>query len=152
MKVKWLFLILIVSVMLVGCSDKVYEPKEINVETDVCQVCNMTISHVDYAGQIVFKNNDHLVFDDLGCLMEYINEHSEKDIGAAFIKDESTKQWIDVKEAVYIYNKDYWTPMNYGVLAFASKESADSYMAENGEGKLLQYKDLKSFEWGIHTH
>ena len=138
--------------LLAGCGNKEYKPKEISAETDVCEICNMTISHMDYAGQIVFKNNDHLVFDDLGCLMEYIITNGESDIGAAYIKDESTNKWINVKDAVYIYEANYWTPMNYGVLAFASKESVDAYMNENGQGKQLKYDDLLTFEWGIHTH
>jgi copper chaperone NosL len=142
---------IIAILLLAGCGNKEYKPKEISVETDVCEICNMTISHLDYAGQIVFKNNDYLVFDDLGCLMEYIIDHGESEIGAAYIKDESTNEWINVKEAVYIYEANYWTPMNYGVLAFASRESADAYMSKNGQGKQLGYKDLFTFEWGIHT-
>ena len=152
MKLKWLLNAVIAVLFLTGCGDKEYNPKEISAETDVCEVCNMTIAHMDYAGQIVFKNNDHLVFDDLGCLMEYIIDNGEGDIGAAYIKDESANEWVNVKNAVYIYDANYWTPMNYGVLAFAKQESADAYMKENGQGQQLAYKDLFTFEWGIHTH
>ena len=69
MKLKWLLSTVIAILFLTGCGDKEYNPKEISAETDVCEVCNMTIAHMDYAGQIVFKNNDHLVFDGLedGC-------------------------------------------------------------------------------------
>ena len=152
MKIK-LFLTSVMAVLFLGgCGDKEYKPKEISAETDVCEVCNMTIAYMDYAGQIVFKNNDHLVFDDLGCLMEYIIDNGEGNIGAAYIKDESTNQWINVKDAVYVYEANYWTPMNYGVLAFTDEESAKNYMAVNGQGKQLVYDDLLTFEWGIHTH
>lgn len=71
----------------------------------------------DYAGQIIFKNNDHLVFDDLGCLIEYLRE-PEKEVAVAYIKSNDKQEWVDVKAAAYIYNQNYWTPMNYGVLAF----------------------------------
>ncbi|MEK4627412.1 MAG: nitrous oxide reductase accessory protein NosL [Solibacillus sp.] len=149
---KWYVSLALIVIALVGCSSKEYEPKEISAETDVCEICNMSISHIDYAGQIVFKNNDHLVFDDLGCLMEYIMENGEDNIGAAFIKDEQSHTWINVKDAVYVYNANYWTPMNYGVLAFSTEKNANLYMEENGQGELLSYDDLDSFEWGIHTH
>ena len=152
MKLKWLLSTVVAVLFLTGCGDKEYNPKEISAETDVCEVCNMTIAHMDYAGQIVFKNNDHLVFDDLGCLMEYIIDNGDGNIGAAYIKDESTHKWINVKDAVYVYEANYWTPMNYGVLGFADEQSAKDYMAENGEGKQLVYDDLLTFEWGIHTH
>ena len=154
MKMKWQALVvsLLALVVLAACGDKEYTPKEISAETDVCVVCNMSISHPDYAGQIVFKNNDHLVFDDLGCLIEYIADNGEDDIGAAFIKDEATNNWINVKDAVYMYNASYWTPMSYGVLAFADEATAKEYTAQNGEAKQLAYKDLFNFEWGIHSH
>ncbi len=152
MKLKLLITSVMAVLFLAGCGDKEYKPKEISAETDVCEVCNMTISYMDYAGQIVFKNNDHLVFDDLGCLMEYIIDNGDSKIGAAYIKDETTNQWINVKDAVYVYEANYWTPMNYGVLAFADEHSAKTYMEENGQGKQLVYDDLLTFEWGIHTH
>lgn len=149
---KKILMVIAFTFVLIGCSDKTYEPKEINAATDICEICNMSISHEDYAGQIVFKNNDHQVFDDLGCLMEYIHENGDSEIGAAFIKDEATKTWVNTKEATYVYNEHFWTPMNYGVLAFSSEDAAKSYIATNDKGELLSFDDLATFEWGIHSH
>ncbi|WP_083566467.1 nitrous oxide reductase accessory protein NosL [Domibacillus mangrovi] len=151
MKNKILALVTL-AIVLVGCSEQSYEPKEINPETAICKICNMSITEMDFAGQIIFKNGDHDVYDDLGCLVEYILESGEDKIGAAYIKDAQDHTWIDVKEATYVYASDIWTPMNYGVLAFASKEQANQYLADQGTGKLLAYEDLLTFEWGIHTH
>ena len=47
----------------------------------------MSIVHNAYAGQIALKNGDYEIFDDIGCLMEYIEANGEDEIGAAFIKD-----------------------------------------------------------------
>jgi copper chaperone NosL len=82
--------------------------------------------------------------------MEYIKVNGEDEIGAAYIKDAAKNEWIDVFKAVYVYNKDYWTPMNYGVVALDSKEAAQEWMTTEGEGQLLAYKDLHDFKWGIH--
>lgn len=148
---KWRILIIAFMVLLLtACSEKTYEPREINGETDICKVCNMSIVHTDYAGQIVLKNGDYEIFDDIGCLMEYIKGIDESEIGAAFIKDANEDKWLNVKKATYIYSKDYWTPMNYGVLAFSTKEDAEKWIANNGEGEFLKYEDLKDFKWGIH--
>jgi len=136
--------------LLVGCSEKTYEPRAINPETDICKVCNMSIAHQDYAGQLVFKNGDYEIFDDLGCLIEFMEDTEESEVGAAFIKDASEDQWINIENATYIYSEEYWTPMYYGVLAFSSKEAAENYMEENGEGDFLTYDDLFDFNWGIH--
>lgn len=144
--------VLFVSILfLTACGEQSYEPQEVNPETDVCQICNMSITHVDFAAQAVFKNGDHLVFDDLGCLMDYILQNGEQEIGASYIRDTNSAQWLNIQEAVYVYSKDYWTPMSYGVLAFSSQQEAESYLNEQ-PGKLLQYEDLLTFNWGVHEH
>jgi copper chaperone NosL len=40
--------------------------------------------------------------------------------------------------------------MNYGVLAFPSKDAAEQYMEENGEGEVYSFEQLDDFQWGIH--
>lgn len=148
--VKWITLFVLVA-LLTACGNDTYEPREINAETDVCYICNMSVTHVDYAAQAVLKNSDVVVFDDLGCLMEYIAEHGEDDIGASYIRDNNSPQWLNIKEATFVYSKDNWTPMNYGVLAFASKEEAKKHM-EDSKGEELSYEDLLTFDWGVHVH
>lgn len=148
---KWFGAVIVLLVMAItGCSEKTYEPRAIVPETDVCIICNMSIVHEDYAGQIALKNGDYEIFDDLGCLMEYIKQNGDKEIGAAFIKAENSKTWTNVFTGSYVYNKDFWTPMNYGVLAFDSEQAAKDYMKEAGQGELLAYEDLTNFKWGIH--
>lgn len=146
---KWL---MIGVLLLAGCSEKSYEPHAINEETDVCEICNMSIVHSDFAGQIIEKNGDYEVYDDIGCLVEKLvrDEQGPDDVGAAFIKDAETNEWINVFEATYVYDKSFWTPMNYGVLVFEKVADAEAYQATAGVGKLLSYADLQSFEWGIH--
>lgn len=51
----------------------------------------MSIVHNAYAGQIALKNGDYEIFDDIGCLMEYIVSNGDEEIGAAYIKDASKK-------------------------------------------------------------
>ncbi len=145
-----MMIVLLALVALAACSEKTYEPREINAETDICKVCNMSIAHEDYAAQLVHTNGDYEMFDDLGCLMEFIADTEESDIGAAFIKEMKNNKWVNVKDATYVYSKDYWTPMNYGVVAFASEEEAKAWIAKEGEGQFLAYDDLKTFKWGIH--
>lgn len=150
---KWLLTAVAMTALFVlaACGDKTYEPREINAETDVCYMCNMSITHAQYAGQIVKKNNDVIVFDDIGCLMEYIAEYGDSEVGAAFIRDNNSNAWLNVEEASYVYSADYWTPMNFGVLAFADDEAANAYMSEQ-PGELKTYDDLTTFNWGVHTH
>ncbi len=140
------------TVILAGCGDKNYEPRALNEETDVCQICQMTVVHQDFAGQIIEKNGDYEVFDDIGCLVEKLerDQQSEKDVGAAYIKDANTGEWINVFEATYLYDKEFWTPMNYGVLVFEDVTEAEAYRSKSGYGKLMNFEDLQGFKWGIH--
>lgn len=150
MKKNIVFTFLIVVMGILSACSESLEPREINKETDICKICNMSIAYEDYAGQIVFKNGDYEVFDDLGCLMEFLADTDESEVGKAYIKDASENKWIDVKNATYLYSKDYWTPMNYGVVAFEKKEAAEDWISKNGDGKYLTYEDLFDFKWGIH--
>ncbi|WP_338651937.1 nitrous oxide reductase accessory protein NosL [Lysinibacillus sp. Y5S-8] len=147
---RWITIFILCSALLVGCSDKTYKPREIISETDVCKICNMSIVHNEYAGQIVLKNGDYEIFDDIGCLMEYLELNGEDEVGAAYIKNKANNEWIDIYKATFVYNKEYWTPMNYGVLAFATKDEAQKWMTNEGDGQLLAYQDLLTFNWGIH--
>ncbi|MBK3496223.1 nitrous oxide reductase accessory protein NosL [Viridibacillus sp. YIM B01967] len=136
--------------MLQACGNKEYKPREIVSETDVCEVCNMSIVHEDYAGQIALKNGDYKMFDDLGCLVEYMEDMDNDNLGQAFIKDGGGKDWVDVKTASYVYDKETWTPMSYGVIAFKSEGAAKDWMSEKKVGKLLSFADLEDFKWGVH--
>lgn len=150
MKWKWLIGISLLVMIMAGCSEKSYEPRAVNAETDICKVCNMSIAHEDYAAQLVYKNGDYEMFDDLGCLMEFLKGTEKSEVGAMFMKNMADDEWMNVETATFIYSKDYWTPMNYGVLAFKTKEQAESYMATEGQGELLAFDDLKTFNWGVH--
>ena len=109
----------------------------------------MSIVHNEYAGQIVLKNGDYEIFDDIGCLMDYLKLNGDGEVGAAYIKNKATNQWMDVYKAIYVYNKNYWTPMNYGVIAFATKDEVQHWMNDEGEGQLLAYHDLLTLNWGF---
>ncbi|RIJ64597.1 nitrous oxide reductase accessory protein NosL [Rummeliibacillus sp. POC4] len=150
MKKRWLVGIFAIVLCLQACGNKEYKPRKIVSETDICKICNMSIVHKEYAGEIALKNGDYEIFDDLGCLVEYMKDMDEDDLGKAFIKDKSGKKWLDVKTASYVYDKDIWTPMSYGVIAFQTKDEAKKYIEKEGKGELLSYSDLDTFKWGVH--
>lgn len=150
MKKRWIIGIFTTVLLLQACGNKAYKPKEIVPETDVCKICNMSIVHKDFAGEIALKNGDYEMFDDLGCLIKYMKDMNEDDLGEAFIKDQSGKHWLNVKTSSYVYDKDIWTPMSYGVVAFKTKTSANNFIKKEGKGQLLSFDDLKTFKWGVH--
>lgn len=148
MKKSLMGAVLAASVLLAGCGDKTYEAKEINPQTDVCEICNMSIANTKYAGQIALANGDYEMFDDLGCLMQYYNKMKQDDLGETFIKDAEGKEWLDVEKSTFVYDQEIPTPMSYGVIAFKDEESAKQFVENEGSGKVLNFEDLKSFDWG----
>lgn len=148
MKKIWIGIALIASVLLAACGNKTYEAKEINPQTDVCKICNMSIADEKYAGQIALKNGDYEMFDDLGCLMQYYNKMDKDQLGEAFIKDADSKDWLNVEKSAFVLDKKIPTPMSYGVIAFKDEKAAKAYIEKEGSGKVMNFDDLKSFDWG----
>lgn len=112
----------------------------------------MGLTDVKYAAQLVKDNGDQEVFDDIGCLMEYMMDIDSSEVSAAFVMDVSKKKWVNAEKATYVYAETNSTPMNYGVIAFDSKKSAEKWVEEQEIGELLTYDDLHDFDWGVHNH
>ncbi|WP_017378599.1 nitrous oxide reductase accessory protein NosL [Paenisporosarcina sp. TG-14] len=146
------FCTLCVVLILSGCGSKDMSPRAIQPEVDTCAVCNMSITHEEFAAQAILTNGDKLIFDDLGCLVQYVLDKQESEIGASYIKDYESNEWIDTTKASFVYHKDFWTPMTYGVLAFESEQRAVQFIKNEGQGKLLTQQDLQEHKWGVHKY
>src|SRR5699024_4341769 len=133
-------------------ADLAYEPEEVNPDTDVCDVCAMAVADDQYATQIVLENEKALKFDDLGCLYKWIEENGKDDIGAAFVRDFDTEEWILLEDATYVFDEEIETPMAYGIISFENAEDAESYIDENGFGDLLTAEDLDGHKWEMMKH
>lgn len=144
------FFILCFVIFLFGCSQEIsYEPREINPDIDVCEVCNMSIVHTDYATQLIEKDGTIHIYDDIGCMFEYLSkEGQEKEIEVMYVRDTATSDWLNIEEAYFVYDPDYWTPMMYGVISFKTIENAESFIEKEGKGKLVTYEDLNDLDWG----
>nr|WP_203362809.1 nitrous oxide reductase accessory protein NosL [Bacillus sp. REN10] len=138
--------------MLLGACGKQqsYEPVEINPDIDVCDICNMSITETQYATEVILKDGSVETFDDIGCMVEYLNEQDEKDIGEKYVRDALSGDWVKLDEATFLYKKDYWTPMAYGVVSFSDQSSAESYMKKEGKGEILTLDEVMKHDWGGH--
>ena len=132
--------------------DLAYEPDAIDPDTDVCEVCAMAVADDQYATQIVLENDRSLKFDDLGCLYGWIEENGKDDIGAAFVRDFHSEEWILLEDATYVFDEEIETPMAYGIISFENAEDAESYMEEHGLGELLTAEDLDDHKWEMMKH
>lgn len=129
-----------------------YQPEEINPDIDVCEVCAMAVADDQHATQIILKNERSLKFDDLGCLYEWIEENGEDEIGAKFVRDFNTEEWILLEEATYVFDENIETPMAYGIISFEEQTDAEQYVEDNGFGKLLTANELDDHKWEMMDH
>ncbi|RJE89605.1 hypothetical protein D3P07_04995 [Paenibacillus sp. 1011MAR3C5] len=136
--------------LLAACGGEKYEPQAINEETDVCAICKMAIKDDQYATQIVTKDGQSLKFDDIGCLNQWKTENGTDTIGAEFVRDYNSKQWLRYEKAYYAYDANYKTPMAYGIVSFEKKADAEAYIAEQGEGTLMTAEELSSHSWEVN--
>lgn len=129
-----------------------YEPEDIDPDTDVCELCAMAVADDEHATQIVLENERALKFDDLGCLYKWLEENGEDDVGAKFVRDFNTKEWVLLDDATYVFAEEIETPMAYGIISFKEQSEAAQYIEENGFGELMSSSDLDDHKWEMMDH
>lgn len=149
MKKMWMLMTLSLLVALTaGCGGKEdFKPAAIDENVDKCDVCNMQVKDDPFAVQIILKDNKALKFDDLGDLFKWKQKNGTDKIGAEFVRDYGTKEWMLLKDGTYVYDKGIRTPMAYGVISFQKKEDAEKFVSEHGAGTVLSSSDLDSHKW-----
>ncbi|GMB08275.1 nitrous oxide reductase accessory protein NosL [Thermolongibacillus altinsuensis] len=144
------FLFICILLMLTACQrEQAYEPEEINPDIDVCMICNMSITAENYATEAILKDGTVHKFDDIGCMFEFMKQEDKENIAKLYVRDIETSEWIELEKAFFAYDRDYWTPMNYGVVSFASEENAKKYIEKEGKGQLWTYDQLLQHKWGF---
>lgn len=106
-----------------------HQPVPIKVKEYQCSECNMDVEALDYAVQLISKNGDTYFFDDIGCLVLWLKNHSP-DIHSVLTKTQDTKEWTDAYKAWY--SRIAPSPMGYGFAALKNKK----------EG-LIEYEEMK---------
>ncbi|MCC5800803.1 nitrous oxide reductase accessory protein NosL [Rossellomorea vietnamensis] len=150
MKKMMIFIVfgLLTSGLLMGCGMQAAEPRDIDEDTDKCEICSMSVMDNQFATQLLTTEGKTYVFDDIGCMYSWMKVNpDETDI--SFVRDYKTEDWIQSEDAYYVYDKNVKTPMAYNVISFEKKEDAESYIKEN-EGELLDSKELKKHEWKMN--
>ncbi|MBE1445769.1 nitrous oxide reductase accessory protein NosL [Paenibacillus sp. OAS669] len=158
----WLLIsLMMMLVLLSGCGKESYSAVPINEATDKCAICNMQVKDDAFAVQLTTKEGKNYKFDDIGCMNEWVGKNGIETVGAEFVRDYNTKEWIAYNTASYVYDATFKTPMAYGIYSFKDKQSAQKFIDEQKKGKLMTSADLKNHTWerakgtmdmGGHSH
>jgi len=106
-----------------------YKPVSIKAKEYQCSECSMDIEELNYLAQLIAKNGNTYFFDDIGCLVLWLKNHSP-DIQTMITQTLDTHKWIDVKKAWY--SRIAPSPMGYGFAA-----------VENKKEGLIDYEEMK---------
>lgn len=81
--------------------------------------CMMAIESQNHSAQATSPSGNTWFFDDIGCLILWIEDKNFKDEAKLYAFSIDSKKWIDAKEACYIIGTK--TPMLYGFGTYESK-------------------------------
>jgi copper chaperone NosL len=120
-----------VCAAMIGCAAGPPAPVAVRLGEDACAHCRMTIVSMATAAQIVSAGAEPIVFDELGCMREYLREHTPGAGATIFVADHRTAEWVDASEAIFTQTSQH-TPMASGLLAHANLSSRDADPAAQG--------------------
>ncbi len=92
---------------------------EIKPKEYQCSECNMDIEDLDYMVELITENGNTYFFDDIGCVVLWLKNHSPK-INKVMVRTLDTHQWIEAEKAWY--SRTAHTPMGYGFAPYAEKK------------------------------
>jgi copper chaperone NosL len=114
-----------IALAAISCAASTLGPAEIRLGEDACAHCRMTLLSSRTAAQIVAPGEEPIVFDELGCLRDYLSHHSIVDGARVFVADHRTGAWIDGATAIFT-KATLSTPMSSGLIAHADQASRDA--------------------------
>lgn len=116
------------------------QPPEIRYGEDTCERCYMIINEARFAAAYVTREGDSRRFDDIGGMLAYNQEMSE-DVAVFWVHDFDTEEWLKADEAYFVESDNQHTPMGFGIVAFAGRDRAEEWAAEQ-DGMVMTFSEL----------
>ncbi|HET7118348.1 MAG TPA: nitrous oxide reductase accessory protein NosL [Hanamia sp.] len=99
-------------------------PQPIKTGEEACAYCKMTISQLNFGGEIITKKGKIYKFDDLHCLAAFRHENMDSnDIKSIyFLNFSEPHNFIDAHNVFLLKSNELHSPMGGNTAAFDSKE------------------------------
>lgn len=118
--------------LLSACGGGADGPVPVDTRNDACAWCRMSVSDLRYAAQLTAPGHEPKLFDDAGCLRDWLKEPREAAAWTAWLSDHRTKEWVRATDAVLVRDPAVQTPMNSGLVAWANAASREQDPAGKG--------------------
>lgn len=105
-------------------------PKPIQLNKDLCAYCKMTITDAQFATQLVTQKGRNYVFDDIVCMIGFIDDNAETEVSHFYVADFSRpSDFIDIEQAKLLQSDSLRSPMGGNVAGFAVSDSLELYQS-----------------------
>ncbi len=116
-----------------GCAASDTAPADLDVRNEICRSCRMPVSEPKLAAQLAAPGQEHLFFDDIGCLRDFLVKAGTPRAGAvAYVADHRTGRWTRASGAVFSRCPAVETPMGFHLVAHADSASRASDPSASG--------------------
>ncbi len=140
MKIKNFKMSLFVALLFV-MSSCASGPQPIKPGVEACDYCKMTISQLNFGGEIITKKGKIYKFDDLHCLAAFRKESIDSNTikSVYFLNFDEPHNLIDADHAFLLKSTGLHSPMGGNTAAFESKEKLNLIQQKvNGEQITVQ--------------
>ena len=121
-------------------------PRPLAFGAEACAHCHMTLADPRFAAELVTRTGKVFPFDDAGCLAAFVVAGGvrEADVGSLWVADFTRPDsLLPAAGTVFLRHDAFHTPMDYRIVAFRDRRSADSVRAGLGEGgELLSWPEV----------
>ena len=106
-------------------------PVAIDMGRDACSHCRMAIVSAATAAEIVAPGEEPRLFDDIGCLRDFVAAAPLAADAVVFVADHRTGAWVDARQAAFT-KTSLQTPMGSSLVAHVDAASRDQDPAARG--------------------
>ncbi len=126
----------------IGCNPK---QEKINLGTDSCAECKMTIMDPKFGGEIITKKGKVYKFDDTHCIAVFL-ERRGVELSTIhqtlFVQYDHPNDFVNVKSAEFIVSSQYKSPMGGNAAAFRNVKEAKNRSAEIEGSRVTNWATL----------
>jgi hypothetical protein len=137
--------LLVAMGLLHGCSGaSLSGPPALRLGRDECAECGMIINEERCSSALLIQRDgvlEHAVFDDIGCMCDYEQAHTDVAVKGRYVHDHETKEWRSASDSIFACAESFSTPMASGIVAFADSPLARQ-RAKDARSELLTFAQV----------